>query len=82
MLMKKTEVRAGSMLSFTHPAHVVSTFRYASILTTSSCSSQFCPAAGLLQNPSTKLLVSIVALAVGYTARSIVNHRHMPYACT
>jgi hypothetical protein len=47
--MKKTDVRAGSMLSFTQLAHVVSTFRYASILTTSSCSSQLCPP-GLLQD--------------------------------
>jgi hypothetical protein len=70
MLMKKTEVRAGSMLSFTHPAHVVSTFRYASILTTSSCSSQFCPAAGLLQNPinivTTKLLGDARHIVVDY----------------
>ena len=48
MLMKKTDVRAGSMLSFTQFAHVVSTFRYASIRTTSSCSSQLL-APGLLQ---------------------------------
>lgn len=48
MLMKKTDVRAGSTLSFTQLAHVVSTFRYASIRTTSSCSSQLL-APGLLQ---------------------------------
>jgi len=43
MLMKKTDVRAGSTFSFTHRAHVVSTLRYASMRTTSSCSSQLCP---------------------------------------
>lgn len=47
MLMKKTDVRAGSTLSFTQLAHVVSTLRYASMRTTSSCSSQLC-APGLL----------------------------------
>jgi hypothetical protein len=36
MLMKKTDVRAGSTFSFTQPAHVVSTFRYASFRTSSS----------------------------------------------
>jgi hypothetical protein len=48
MLMKKTDVRAGSTFSFTHLAHVVSTLRYASMRTTSSCSSQLCPP-GLLR---------------------------------
>jgi hypothetical protein len=36
MLMKKTDVRAGSTFSFTQLAHVVSTFRYASMRTRSS----------------------------------------------
>jgi len=46
--MKKTDVRAGSMLLFNHSDHVLNTRPYASILGTSSCCDQYLEF-GLLQ---------------------------------
>jgi hypothetical protein len=51
--MKNTDVRAGSILSFSQSAHVLSTRPYASILGTKSCSDQYFES-GLLQNQSKK----------------------------